>query len=91
MQLHEMKTCPHCGLAACPGAGNSPYANADYDRCQQWHALTPYQRHEGLGHHMARHSPNGVDIIEECSDCGARFLHNPCFDFPISLSYVTVN
>jgi hypothetical protein len=50
--------------------------------------MTPYQNHEMLGHNMTRSSPNGVDIIEECStpNCGARFLHNPAVGHPITLS-----
>ncbi len=50
--------------------------------------MTPYRNHERLGHNMTRYSPNGVDIIEECSEpgCGARFLHNPAIDHPITLS-----
>lgn len=47
--------------------------------------LTPYQRHEQLGHEMTRYSPNGVDIIEECTECGARWLHNPCIGYPVTL------
>jgi len=49
---------------------------------------TPYQQHEVLNHKMTRYSPNSVDIIEECSDCGMRFLHNPCIGYPVTLADV---
>jgi hypothetical protein len=52
---------------------------------------TPYEEHAELNHHMTRYSPNGIDIIEECSECGARFLHNPSIGYPISLSPRTCN
>ena len=51
--------------------------------------MTPYQNHDRLGHHrMTWYSPNGVDIIEECSEpgCGARFLHTPAIGHPITLA-----
>lgn len=47
--------------------------------------MTPYRLHDALNHHMTRYSPNSVDIIEECTDCGARFLHNPDSEYPITL------
>ena len=47
--------------------------------------MTPYDQHEQQGHRTTRYSPNGVDIIEECDDCGARWLHNPCIGYPVSL------
>jgi hypothetical protein len=47
---------------------------------------TPYENHTDLNHHLTRYSPNGVDIIEECDDCPARFLHNPSIGYPVSLS-----
>ena len=49
---------------------------------------TPYQNHSLLGHTITRNSPNGVDVIEECSEpgCGARFLHNPAIGHPVTLS-----
>lgn len=46
---------------------------------------TPYEAHQKTGHHMTRHSPNGLDIIEECSVCGMRWLHHPGNDWPITL------
>lgn len=53
--------------------------------------MTPYQLHETLDHGpMGRHSPNGIDVIEECDKCGARFLHNPCIGYPVSMSYMPV-
>ena len=48
-------------------------------------STTPYHLHARMRHRMTRYSPNGVDIIEECADCGARFLHNPCIDYPVTL------
>ncbi len=48
--------------------------------------MTPNEKHETLGHPpMTRYSPNGVDIIEECETCGARFLHNPAIGYPVSM------
>lgn len=47
--------------------------------------MTPYQTHATLGHLMSRHSPDGFDIIEECDECGQRWLHNPTYDMPITL------
>lgn len=46
---------------------------------------TPYNRHAALGHKMGRYSPNGVDIIEECDECKARFLHNPAIGYPVTI------
>ena len=47
--------------------------------------MTPYQQHQATGHATVRSSPNGVDVIEECTTCGARFLHAPVGP-PLSLS-----
>ena len=47
--------------------------------------LTPYGIHDTLGHHMTTWSPNGIDIIEECTDCGARWLHSPAIGYPVTL------
>lgn len=47
--------------------------------------MTPYRLHEMKEHKITRYSPNGVDIIEECEECKARFLHNPCIGFPVTL------
>ncbi len=49
--------------------------------------MTPYERHEQTGHETTRSSPNGVDIIEECTDptCRARFLHSPSRDYPTTM------
>ena len=47
--------------------------------------MTPYQQHEKLHHKMSRSSPNGLDIIEECEECPARFLHTRTVDYPITL------
>lgn len=46
---------------------------------------TPYERHAALGHHTTQYSPNGVDKIEECTECPMRFLHNSAFGYPITL------
>lgn len=46
---------------------------------------TPYMLHQERGHRMTRHSPDGYQIIEECSDCLARFLHDPGIGYPITL------
>ena len=47
--------------------------------------MTPYQIHETLNHHTTRHSPDGVQIIEECSECGQRWLHDPVLGYPVTL------
>lgn len=47
--------------------------------------MTPYQRHAQEGHIMTRYSPNGVQIIEECPNCGQRFLHDPCIGYPVTM------
>ena len=52
--------------------------------------MTPYKQHEALGHKTTTHSPNSVDIIEECPECGARFLHSPCTGYPITLDHMDV-
>ena len=51
---------------------------------------TPYQLHGQLGHHTTTFSPNGIDIIEECETCGARFLHNPAIGYPVSMRCLTI-
>lgn len=38
---------------------------------------TPFEYHKGLNHKTTKHSPNGIDQIEECITCKARFLHQP--------------
>lgn len=54
--------------------------------------MTPYNEHKEIAaetpadHRITRHSPNGVDLIEECS-CGRRFLHNPCIGYPLTLDW----
>ena len=53
--------------------------------------MTPYQKHKELNHKMGRYSPNGIDIIEECDTCGARFLWHPGDEYaPISLRYKVI-
>lgn len=48
--------------------------------------MTPYEVHSTLNHHMSRNSPNGVDLIEECDDCGQRWLvDGPSVTYPITL------
>ena len=50
---------------------------------------TPYENHVELEHGpMTRHSPNGIDIIEECDECGARFMHTPSLDYPITMPHI---
>ena len=46
---------------------------------------TPYQKHQLLGHHMTRYSPDGFSIIEECADCPARFQHDPVIGYPLTM------
>ncbi len=46
---------------------------------------TPFLRHEDLRHKVTAHSPNGVDRIEECDECPARFLWNPAIGYWVSL------
>jgi hypothetical protein len=43
---------------------------------------TPYQEHAQLGHKTTWHSPNGIDRIETCTDCGQRFLHRALCPYP---------
>ncbi len=47
--------------------------------------MTPYKLHAELGHTMTRFSPNGIETIEECEDCGARWLHNPAIGYPVRM------
>jgi len=47
--------------------------------------MTPYQKHNLLNHQTSRYSPNGIDTLEECEDCGMRFLHSVAFGYPITL------
>lgn len=47
--------------------------------------MTPYQQHRKLGHPTTWSSPNGVDKIEECETCGARFMHAAGDPWPISM------
>lgn len=47
--------------------------------------MTPYQRHATFGHTMTRYSPDGYQIIEECADCMARFLHDPVIGYPVTM------
>ena len=35
---------------------------------------TPYTTHAQLAHDVTRYSPDGIDHVEECTTCGARFL-----------------
>ncbi len=47
---------------------------------------------------MGRYSPNGIDIVEECDPCGARFPWHPGDKYaygypvgiPISLGYKVI-
>ena len=47
--------------------------------------MTPYKKHSESGHRMVSHSPNGIDLIEECCDCFSRFIHNPSIGYPVSM------
>lgn len=49
------------------------------------HEPTPYQRHKQLGHKTVNHSPDGVDIVEECTECPMRWVHNPCIGYPVTM------
>ena len=49
--------------------------------------MTPYEQHEKQGHGpMTRSSPDGFQIIEECEDCGGRWLHDPLIGYPVTLT-----
>lgn len=37
---------------------------------------TPYQNHAALNHRTTEYSPDGINRIEECAECGARFMHS---------------
>ena len=60
-----------------PGAGRPVQFHRDGE------PLTPYQLHAALGHSTTSFSPDGVVCIEECSECGMRFLHSPAFKCPL--------
>lgn len=47
---------------------------------------TPYEKHKETGHHTTRYSPNGIDIIEECEECGMRWLHHPGDKWPVTMA-----
>jgi hypothetical protein len=47
--------------------------------------MTPYEKHGQAGHRTTRYSPNGIDVVEECLDCSARWLHNPCIGYPVAM------
>ena len=47
---------------------------------------TPYEKHQKLNHKMTRYSPDSFVIIEECTVCGMRFLHNPAIGYPVTLN-----
>jgi ribosomal protein L32 len=47
--------------------------------------MTPYKLHAEQKHRVTLYSPNGIDRVEECQDCGARFLHNPAIGYPLRL------
>ena len=51
--------------------------------------MTPYARHQTQNHATTISSPDGINTVEECTDCGLRFLHraiNPTA--PILLRYI---
>ena len=47
--------------------------------------MTPYERHAKLKHKMTRYSPDGFVIIEECTECPVRFLHDPLVGYPVMM------
>lgn len=49
---------------------------------------TPYQWHQETGHKTTTYSPDGIVKVEECPECGARFLHDPAFDYPITMGNI---
>ena len=51
---------------------------------------TPYQVHATLNHSMSRYSPDSVQVIEECGDCGQRWLHDPVIGYPVTLSVAAI-
>jgi len=46
---------------------------------------THYGAHEEMRHKTTRNSPDGFQIIEECTECKMRFLHDPLIGYPIQL------
>lgn len=50
--------------------------------------MTPYEIHKTLNHRMSRLSPNSIDIIEECQECGQRWLHNPSIGYPVTMPVI---
>ena len=51
---------------------------------------TRYEHHKDTAHQTTYYSPDGIVQIEECTVCGARFLHDPAFDYPITMGPVLV-
>lgn len=47
--------------------------------------MTPYEAHKALSHATSRYSPNGIDTIEECIECGRRWLFHPTDEYSIEL------
>lgn len=47
--------------------------------------MTPHERHAQEGHKTSFCSPNGLDKIEECEECGMRFFWAATEDHPITL------
>ena len=51
---------------------------------------TPYEIHATLNHETSRYSPDGLETIEECDDCGQRWQHNPVIGYPVTLPALAV-
>ena len=48
--------------------------------------MTPYEQHALLEHALTKYSPNGVDLIEQCTVCAAQWLWLSTLDYPLPLS-----
>lgn len=48
--------------------------------------MTPYERHAEFGHKTTWHSPDGINKVEECADCGQRWIHKWEEKYPLTLS-----
>ena len=52
--------------------------------------MTGYQRHKNLEDHPTtfdapQSGPGPIDIVEECSTCGQRWLHVHRLEYPLTL------
>ena len=48
--------------------------------------ISPYLLHARKHHKVTWNSPDGINKIEECSQCGMRFLHHISNKYPTALS-----